>query len=143
MTPQADRFSSQRTEEFTFSSSLCPPLSGFRSYYSPERRSPVQIVPGLLGATFAKTQIQASHVATFFYLPSVLLSGFMFPFQGMPQPAQNLAELLPLTHFIRLISGIVVRGASLVELLPQLYALGIFTVVALSIAIARFRKCLD
>jgi ABC-2 type transport system permease protein len=81
---------------------------------------------------------------TFFvFLPSILLSGFMFPFAGMPVVIQWLAELLPLTHFLRLIRGVMLRGASLLELWPDVLALLAFTVVMMALAISRFRKRLD
>jgi ABC-2 type transport system permease protein len=81
---------------------------------------------------------------TFFvFLPSILLSGFMFPFAGMPQFAQWVAEVLPLTHFLRLIRGIMLRGASLPELLPEVVALAVFIVVMMAAAILQFRKRLD
>ena len=79
----------------------------------------------------------------FAFLPSILLSGFMFPFAGMPKPVQWLAELLPLTHFLRLIRGILLRGADLVELWPSALALLAFTAVMMAVAISRFRKRLD
>lgn len=79
----------------------------------------------------------------FVFLPSILLSGFMFPFAGMPRVVQWLAEVLPLTHFLRLVRGIMLRGASLMELWPETLALVAFTAVAMTVAIARFRKRLD
>jgi ABC-2 type transport system permease protein len=79
----------------------------------------------------------------FVFLPSILLSGFMFPFAGMPRVVQWLAEILPLTHFLRLIRGIMLRGASLWQLWPEMLALFAFTVVMMALAILRFRKRLD
>jgi ABC-2 type transport system permease protein len=79
----------------------------------------------------------------FLFLPSILLSGFMFPFAGMPTSMQYLAQLLPLTHFIRLIRGVMLRGAGLGDLLPPIAALVAFTLVMMTIAILRFRKKLD
>lgn len=98
---------------------------------------------GLLISTQAQSQFQAMQMTFFFFLPSILLSGFMFPFDGMPRPAQLFAELLPLTHFVRLIRGIVLRGAELAELAGELQALALFTAVTLSLAVLRFRKRLD
>ena len=98
---------------------------------------------GLAISTFVKTQFQAMQMAFFVFLPSILLSGFMFPFDGMPRAAQAIAEVLPLTHFVRLIRGIMLRGASLPELSAELLALGVFSVVTLSLAMLRFRKRLD
>ena len=98
---------------------------------------------GLLVSTAAKTQFQAMQMAFFLFLPSILLSGFMFPFDGMPKAAQWIAEALPLTHFVRLIRGVVLRGANLFELWPDVLALLAFTAVMMSLAILRFRKRLD
>jgi ABC-2 type transport system permease protein len=98
---------------------------------------------GLLISTQARSQFQAMQMTFFVFLPSILLSGFMFPFAGMPTFAQAFAQLLPLTHFIRLIRGILLRGASLSELLPSVLALVAFTTVMMSVAILRFRKRLD
>jgi ABC-2 type transport system permease protein len=98
---------------------------------------------GLVISTLAKTQFQAMQLTFFFFLPSILLSGFMFPFDGMPRAAQYIAELLPLTHFERLIRGVMLRGAALPELWPDLAALAVFMLVTLSLAVLRFRKRLD
>lgn len=98
---------------------------------------------GLLISTLAATQFQAMQMTFFFFLPSIMLSGFMFPFDGMPQLAQSIAELLPLTHFNRLIRGIVLRGADLGAMKADIAALLIFMTVALALAIARFSKRLD
>jgi ABC-2 type transport system permease protein len=98
---------------------------------------------GLLISTQAKSQFQAMQITFFVFLPSILLSGFMFPFAGMPQVVQWIAELLPLTHFLRLVRGIMLRGASLWELWPDVLALVAFTTVMMSAAILRFRKRLD
>jgi ABC-2 type transport system permease protein len=98
---------------------------------------------GLVISTLVHTQFQAMQLAFFVLLPSILLSGFMFPFAGMPRPAQVIAEALPLTHFIRLIRGVILRGASLQELAVELAILGGFIVVLMSLAIMRFSKRLD
>lgn len=98
---------------------------------------------GLVISTLVSTQFQAMQLSFFVLLPSILLSGFMFPFAGMPRPAQIIAEALPLTHFIRLIRGVILRGASLQELAIELMILGIFIVVFMSLAIMRFSKRLD
>jgi len=98
---------------------------------------------GVFLSTLAKTQFQAMQLAFFTFLPQILLSGFMFPFAGMPWPAQWLAEIFPMTHFVRLIRGIMLRAATLAELWPELAALAAFCVVVLTIAIARTRKRLD
>ncbi|MBN8483103.1 MAG: ABC transporter permease [Xanthomonadales bacterium] len=98
---------------------------------------------GILISTIAKTQFQAMQMAFFLFLPQILLSGFMFPYDGMPRPAQWLSEVFPLTHFLRLIRGVMLRGAGLGELWPSLAALAVFVTVVLAIAVARFRKRLD
>ncbi len=98
---------------------------------------------GLLVSTRAQTQFQAMQMAFFLFLPSILLSGFMFPFDGMPRPAQWIAEALPLTHFVRLIRGVMLRGASLASLWPDALALVAFAAITMTVAISRFRKRLD
>ncbi|QII28527.1 ABC transporter permease [Stenotrophomonas maltophilia] len=98
---------------------------------------------GLLISTRARSQFQAMQMTLFLFLPSILLSGFMFPFAGMPKPVQWLAEVLPLTHFLRLVRGIMLRGASLWELWPDALALLVFIVAMMTLAILRFRKRLD
>jgi ABC-2 type transport system permease protein len=79
----------------------------------------------------------------FVFLPSILLSGFMFPFAGMPKVVQWIAEVLPLTHFLRLIRGVMLRGAGLWEMWIDVLALAVFTLVMMTLAILRFRKRLD
>jgi len=98
---------------------------------------------GLLISTATRTQFQAMQMTIFILLPSILLSGFMFPFDGMPVAAQYIGEALPTTHFIRLTRGIMLREAPLFEMMPDfLYLIG-FTVVVMSIAATRFSKKLD
>ena len=98
---------------------------------------------GLLISTKAQSQFQAMQMTFFVFLPSILLSGFMFPFAGMPTVIQWLAEVLPLTHFLRIIRGVMLRGAHLLELWPDVLALLAFTAVMMTLAILRFRKRLD
>jgi len=98
---------------------------------------------GLLVSTAAQTQFQSVQMAFFFFLPSILLSGFMFPYDGMPRAAQYLAEILPLTHFVRIVRGIMLRGATLGEVSRDVWPLFVFMGVTLTLAIARFRKRLD
>jgi ABC-2 type transport system permease protein len=98
---------------------------------------------GLLISTLARTQFQAFQLAFFTMLPSILLSGFMFPFDGMPRAAQWIAQVLPLTHFNDLARGIVLRGAPISDLGLPAAKLGVFLVVAMAIATLRFRKRLD
>jgi ABC-2 type transport system permease protein len=98
---------------------------------------------GLLISTVTRTQFQAMQVTVFILMPSILLSGFMFPFDGMPVVAQYIGEVLPTTHFIRLTRGIMLRAAPVGELWPDLAYLIGFTVVAMTIAAKRFTKRLD
>jgi ABC-2 type transport system permease protein len=98
---------------------------------------------GLVISTFARTQMQAFQLAFFTMLPSILLSGFMFPFDGMPKAAQVLAQVLPLTHFNDMVRGIVLRAAPLADLGRPALKLVVFLVVTLAIATLRFRKRLD
>lgn len=98
---------------------------------------------GLLISTAARTQFQAMQIVVFILMPSILLSGFMFPFDGMPEAAQYIGEVLPNTHFIRLTRGIMLRDAPLGEMLPDLYYLIGFTLVAMIVAARRFTRRLD
>jgi ABC-2 type transport system permease protein len=98
---------------------------------------------GLLISTLARSQFQAMQMTFFFFLPSILLSGFMFPFDGMPRPAQLIAEVLPLTHFVRMVRGIMLRGAGLGELWPEVQALLLFFGIVMTLAVLRFHKRLD
>ena len=98
---------------------------------------------GLLISTKAENQFQSMQLTFFVFLPSILLSGFMFPFQGMPRVVQWIAEILPLTHFLRIVRGILLRGAELSELLSEIWWLLGFFVVAMAIAALRFNKRLD
>ena len=98
---------------------------------------------GLFMSTLADTQFQAMQLGLLTMLPSILLSGFMFPFDGMPVPVQWVAQLLPLTHFTDIVRGIVLRGATLTELwLPAVKLAGLL-VLLVGLAAMRFRKRLD
>jgi ABC-2 type transport system permease protein len=121
--------------DFSSSDLGCLPRGGAAD----PRQPPV----GLLISTKAKSQFQAMQMTFFVFLPSILLSGFMFPFAGMPRIVQWIAEILPLTHFLRLIRGVMLRGAGLFELWPDVLALIAFTAVMMTLAISRFRKRLD
>jgi ABC-2 type transport system permease protein len=98
---------------------------------------------GLLISTIAETQLQAMQMTIFVLLPSILLSGFMFPYEAMPKFAQILSEALPATHFIRLIRGVVLRGADVPELGGDILWLLAFTAIVLVISARRFQKSLD
>ena len=79
----------------------------------------------------------------FFFLPSLLLSGFMFPFRGMPQWAQVIGEVFPLTHFLRIVRGILLKGNGFDDVAPELWPIGLFAAVALTIGVKRYRQTLD
>jgi ABC-2 type transport system permease protein len=98
---------------------------------------------GITFSTVARNQLQAVQMSFFFFLPSILLSGFMFPFRGMPVWAQYIGEVLPLTHFLRVVRGILLKGNTFMDILPHLIPLTIFVTVALSIGIRRYRRTLD
>jgi ABC-2 type transport system permease protein len=99
-----------------------------------------------LGITFssvARNQLQAMQMTFFFFLPSILLSGFMFPFRGMPEWAQVLGSLLPLTHFVRLVRGIMLKGNELAELWPDVWPLFAFMLVVILIGLRFYKRTLD
>jgi ABC-2 type transport system permease protein len=98
---------------------------------------------GLFISTIARTQFQAFQIAFMTMLPSILMSGFMFPFEGMPRVAQVIAQVLPLTHFVEVVRGIVLRGAHLSDMSVPLGKLGLFLAVMLTAAVLRFHKRLD
>lgn len=98
---------------------------------------------GLIISTISKTQLQAMQLTLFILLPSILLSGFMFPFEGMPVPAQWIAQALPATHFMQIIRGIVLRAADLADLWKDTLWLVCFTIIGIIVAAKRFKKSLD
>ena len=98
---------------------------------------------GITFSTIAKNQLQAVQMAFFFFLPSLLLSGYMFPFRGMPGWAQDIGEVLPLTHFLRVVRGILLKGNHLSDVAPDLWPIALFLVVMLTIGIKRYRQTLD
>jgi ABC-2 type transport system permease protein len=98
---------------------------------------------GFTFSTLAKNQLQAMQMTFFFFLPSILLSGFMFPYRAMPQWAQAIGEVLPLTHFLRIVRGILLKGASFGEILPELWPMLLFLLIASAMAMLRYRKTLD
>ena len=101
------------------------------------------LVVGITISSQAHNQTQAMQMTFFFFLPSIILSGFMFPFRGMPQWAQWIGELLPITHFIRITRGIMLRGNGFSDIWPDLWPLLLFTWVMMLIGLSRFRKTLD
>ena len=98
---------------------------------------------GITFSTLAQNQLQAVQMAFFFFLPSILLSGFMFPFRGMPDWAQWIGACLPNTHFLRIARGILLKGNGLAEITPELWPLLIFLVVAMGVGVKRYRQTLD
>ena len=98
---------------------------------------------GYTFSTVATNQLQAIQLTFFFFLPNLLLSGFMFPFRGMPLWAQYVGECLPLTHFLRIVRSVMLKGSGYGDLMVDAAALGVFTLVAMTIAISRFRQTLD
>ena len=98
---------------------------------------------GITFSTLAQNQLQAVQMAFFFFLPSILLSGFMFPFRGMPEWAQAIGSCLPNTHFLRIVRGILLKGNGLSEIVPELWPLLLFLVVAMTVGVKRYRQTLD
>jgi len=98
---------------------------------------------GFTFSTIARSQMQAMQLTFFFFLPSILLSGFMFPYWGMPGWAQLLGEGLPLTHFLRIVRGVMLKGAEWQHLATEFYAIILFTLVAGGLAILRYQRTLD
>jgi ABC-2 type transport system permease protein len=98
---------------------------------------------GYTFSTIAVNQLQAMQMSFFFFLPNILLSGFMFPFRGMPVWAQYIGEALPLTHYLRIVRGIMLKGAGFEDLQTDVFAMAAFTLVAMGVAVARFRQTLD
>jgi ABC-2 type transport system permease protein len=98
---------------------------------------------GFLISTLARSQLQAMQMSLFYMLPSILLSGFMFPFSGMPGWAQVLGSAIPVTHFLRVVRGALLKGVGVAEAAPSLFALTIFVAVVTALAMARYRTTLD
>jgi len=98
---------------------------------------------GFTFSTFAENQLQAMQLSIFFFLPSLLLSGFMFPFRGMPDWAQVIGQALPLTHFLRIIRGVLLKGNGWAEIWPEIWPIATFVLVVSVLALLRYRKTLD
>jgi ABC-2 type transport system permease protein len=98
---------------------------------------------GITLSSLAQNQLQAMQLTFFYFLPGILMSGFMFPFQGMPRWAQWIGNLLPMTYFIRLVRGILLKGNDWVDLWPSVWPLMIFTGVVMTIALVFYRRTLD
>src|SRR6185312_7371487 len=101
------------------------------------------VLLGYTISTMASTQMQALQLTVFFFLPSILLSGFMFPYRGMPGWAQWVGEVFPLTHFIRIIRAVMLKGADLGEIGFEVSMLGVFILAFAGAALLRFRRTLD
>jgi ABC-2 type transport system permease protein len=98
---------------------------------------------GFTFSTLATNQLQAMQISVFFFLPSLLLSGFMFPFRGMPVWAQWLGETLPLSHFLRIIRGVLLKGNGWIEIWPELWPILLFMFLVSALALLRYRRTLD
>ena len=98
---------------------------------------------GITLSTLAKNQLQAVQMAFFFFLPSILLSGFMFPFRGMPVWAQWIGTCLPITHFLRIVRGILLKGNGVRDILPEVWPMALFVVFAMTVGVKRYRQTLD
>ena len=98
---------------------------------------------GFTFSTLARNQLQAMQMTFFFFLPSMLLSGFMFPFRGMPVWAQWLGEVLPLTHFLRVVRGVMLKGSDAAQVAPEVWPMFVFALVAGTVALLRYRQTLD
>ena len=98
---------------------------------------------GLTFSALAQNQLQAVQMTFFFFLPSILLSGFMFPFRGMPQWAQYIGEALPLTHFLRIVRGVLLKGNGVTEVLPESWPIALFMLVGIAVGVRSFRGTLD
>ena len=101
------------------------------------------VLLGYLISTMARTQMQALQLTFFFFLPSIMLSGFMFPFRGMPEWAQWIGELFPLTHFLRVVRAVMLKGADFADIAGGVAVLGLFVAAYGALALARFRSTLD
>ena len=98
---------------------------------------------GITFSTLAKNQLQAVQMAFFFFLPSILLSGFMFPFRGMPVWAQWIGTCLPITHFLRIVRGILLKGNGLGEIYPKSGRSPCSSLVSMVVGVKRYRQTLD
>lgn len=98
---------------------------------------------GLTFSSIARNQLQAMQSSFFFFLPSLLLSGFMFPFRGMPLWAQYIGEMLPLTHFIRIVRGVMLKGNTYFEIWQDIWPITLFMIIAILIGLSRYRRTLD
>lgn len=98
---------------------------------------------GFLVSTVARNQLQAMQMSFFYFLPSILLSGFLFPFRGMPEWAQWIGTMVPVTHMLRVVRGAMLKGVGIAEALPSLGALALFTIICAALAMKQYRTTLD
>ena len=103
----------------------------------------INLIVGITISSVARNQMQALQMTFFFFLPSMLLSGFMFPFRGMPPWAQMIGEMLPLTHFMRMSRGVMLKENGLAEVWPNMWPLLLFMVLMMMLGLKRFRRTLD
>jgi ABC-2 type transport system permease protein len=98
---------------------------------------------GYTFSTLARNQMQAMQMTFFFFLPSILLSGFMFPFRGMPGWAQAVGEVIPLTHYLRVVRTVMLKGGGFADVAPNVWPLAAFLAGVAAIALVRYRRTLD
>jgi ABC-2 type transport system permease protein len=98
---------------------------------------------GFLVSTVARNQLQAMQMGFFYFLPSILLSGFLFPFRGMPSWAQWIGSVVPVTHMLRIVRGSMLKGVGIADALPSLGALALFVLIVASLAVKQYRTTLD
>ena len=107
------------------------------------KKSAANLTVGISLSSLAQNQLQAMQLTMFYFLPNILLSGFMFPFQGMPAWARAIGEVLPLTHFNRMVRGILLKGNGWPDLWPEFWPIALFIVVVMFIALRFYRRTLD
>jgi len=121
-----------------------PMLGGYTTLYgSVLLFIAANLMLGLTISSVAQNQLQAMQMTFFFFLPSILLSGFMFPFRGMPDWAQYIGQALPLTHFLRIVRGVLLKGNGWSEVLPEAWPIAVFMLVVIAIGLRFFRSTLD
>ncbi len=112
-------------------------------YFSVSLFIAANLAIGITFSSIARNQLQAMQMTFFFFLPSILLSGFMFPFRGMPEWAQWVGTVLPLTHFLRIVRGILLKGNSFAEVWPNIWPILVFMLVVIGLGLGVYRKTLD
>jgi ABC-2 type transport system permease protein len=120
-----------------FEGSMSALLAGLTLFVS------VNLILGFLISTAVRSQMQAMQMTFFLFLPSILLSGFMFPFRAMPVWARAIGEVIPVTHFLRIVREVMLKGAGIGDIAGDLWPLGVMLVVLGSVALMRYRRTLD